>query len=96
MADRLDCDVAGLSPGRGPRSGQVGQALVEMLSYMAEKGLPEMRDDCEFRIAVGLPPGTDPAPCAQAGATWWLPEFDPTTVSLDQVRGVLRDGPATL
>jgi hypothetical protein len=55
-----------------------------------------MRDDCEFRIAVGLPPGTDPAPCAQAGATWWLPEFDPATVSLDQVRGVLRDGPATL
>jgi alkanesulfonate monooxygenase SsuD/methylene tetrahydromethanopterin reductase-like flavin-dependent oxidoreductase (luciferase family) len=47
-------------------------------------------------IAVGLPPGTDPAPYAEAGATWWLPEFDPATVSLDQVRGVLRDGPATL
>ncbi len=25
---------------------------------------------------------------------WTLPEFDPGTVSLDQVRGVLRDGPA--
>ena len=34
------------------------------------------------------------APVAEAGATWWLPEFDPATVSLDQVRGVLRDGPA--
>ena len=32
---------------------------------------------------------------AEAGVTWWLPEFDPATVSLDQVRGVLRDGPAT-
>ena len=47
-----------------------------------------------YDIAVGLPPGTDPAPYAEAGATWWLPEFDPATVSLDQVRGVLRDGPA--
>ena len=35
-------------------------------------------------------------PFAEAGATWWLSEFDPATVSLDQVRGVLRDGPATL
>ena len=49
-----------------------------------------------YDIAVGLPPGSDPAPYAAAGATWWLPEFDPATVSLDQVRGVLRDGPAAL
>jgi len=41
-----------------------------------------------------LPPGTDPAPYAEAGASWWLTEFDPGAVSLDQVRGVLRDGPA--
>lgn len=46
-----------------------------------------------FDIAIALPPGTDPAPYARAGATWWLTEFDPP-VSLDQVRGVLRDGPA--
>jgi alkanesulfonate monooxygenase SsuD/methylene tetrahydromethanopterin reductase-like flavin-dependent oxidoreductase (luciferase family) len=49
-----------------------------------------------YDIAVGLPPGTDPAPYAEAGATCWLPEFDPAAVSLDQVRGVLRDGPAAL
>ncbi|TCO59605.1 LLM class flavin-dependent oxidoreductase [Actinocrispum wychmicini] len=47
-----------------------------------------------FDIAAALPPGTDPAPYAKAGATWWLAEFEPDTVSLDQVRGVLRDGPA--
>ena len=46
-----------------------------------------------FDIAIALPPGTDPAPYARAGATWWLTEFDPE-VTLDQVRGVLRDGPA--
>jgi alkanesulfonate monooxygenase SsuD/methylene tetrahydromethanopterin reductase-like flavin-dependent oxidoreductase (luciferase family) len=39
-------------------------------------------------IAVALPPGTDLAPYADAGATWWLAEFQPEAVSLDQVRGV--------
>ena len=46
-----------------------------------------------YDIAVALPPGTDLAPYAKAGATWWLAEFEPA-VSLDQVRGVVRDGPA--
>ncbi|MFI9402742.1 LLM class flavin-dependent oxidoreductase [Nocardia sp. NPDC052316] len=46
-----------------------------------------------FDIAVPLPADADPAPYAEAGATWWLAEFEPDTVSLDQVRGVLRDGP---
>jgi alkanesulfonate monooxygenase SsuD/methylene tetrahydromethanopterin reductase-like flavin-dependent oxidoreductase (luciferase family) len=47
-----------------------------------------------YDVAVPLPPGTDPAPYVEAGATWWLAEFEPETVSVDQVRGVLRDGPA--
>jgi alkanesulfonate monooxygenase SsuD/methylene tetrahydromethanopterin reductase-like flavin-dependent oxidoreductase (luciferase family) len=46
-----------------------------------------------YDIAVPLPPGTDPEPYAKAGATWWLTEFEPEAVSLDQVRGVIRDGP---
>ncbi|MFM9442516.1 LLM class flavin-dependent oxidoreductase [Streptomyces acidiscabies] len=46
-----------------------------------------------YDIAVPLPPGTDLSPYTEAGATWWLAEFEPETVSLDQVRGVLRDGP---
>jgi alkanesulfonate monooxygenase SsuD/methylene tetrahydromethanopterin reductase-like flavin-dependent oxidoreductase (luciferase family) len=48
-----------------------------------------------YDIAVALPPGSDPARYAGAGATWWMPDFDPGTVRLDTVRGVLRDGPAT-
>ncbi len=47
-----------------------------------------------YDVAIGLPPGTDPVPYAEAGATWWLTDFDPRTLSLDRVRGVLRDGPA--
>ncbi|WP_046917312.1 LLM class flavin-dependent oxidoreductase [Streptomyces stelliscabiei] len=49
-----------------------------------------------FDIAVPLPPDTDPSPYAAAGATWWLAEFDPERVSLDQVRGVVRDGPVNI
>ena len=56
--------------------------------------LASLRQDATgpYDIAIALPPGTDPAPYATAGATWWLTEFEPA-VSLDQVRGVLRDGP---
>lgn len=46
----------------------------------------------DYDIAVALPVGVDPLPYVEAGATWWLPEFPPEDVSLDTVRGVLRDG----
>jgi alkanesulfonate monooxygenase SsuD/methylene tetrahydromethanopterin reductase-like flavin-dependent oxidoreductase (luciferase family) len=45
-----------------------------------------------YDFVVSVPPGTDPARYTEAGATWWLAEFPPG-VSLDTVRGVLRDGP---
>ena len=52
------------------------------------------RDDpAPFDIAVELPPGADVSPYAEAGATWWMTELAPG-VSLDTVRGVIRDGPA--
>ena len=56
----------------------------------------DLREDATtpYDVAAALPPGTDPAPYANAGATWWLTEFDPDAISLDLVRGVLRDGPA--
>lgn len=44
-------------------------------------------------VVVGLPPEVDARPFARVGATWWLTEFDPETLSLDRVRGVIRDGP---
>jgi hypothetical protein len=36
----------------------------------------------------------DPHPYAAVGATWWLVGFPEDAISVDQVRGVLRDGPA--
>jgi alkanesulfonate monooxygenase SsuD/methylene tetrahydromethanopterin reductase-like flavin-dependent oxidoreductase (luciferase family) len=49
-----------------------------------------------FDIAVELEPGSDPAPFAAAGATWGLVTFPWDPASVDQVRGVIRDGPATM
>jgi alkanesulfonate monooxygenase SsuD/methylene tetrahydromethanopterin reductase-like flavin-dependent oxidoreductase (luciferase family) len=48
-----------------------------------------------YDVVVDLPPGTDPAPYAAAGATWWLVGLPQVPVSVDQVRGVIHDGPAT-
>jgi hypothetical protein len=50
----------------------------------------------EGRPPYDIAVASHPAPYAKAGATWWLAEFPPETVSLDQVRGVLRDGPADI
>ena len=47
-----------------------------------------------FDLVVGLPDAADAAAFAAAGATWWLTDFDPATVTVDEVRGVLKDGPA--
>jgi hypothetical protein len=47
-----------------------------------------------YDVIAALPPGSDPTPHAAAGATWWLVEFPWDAVSVDQVRGVIRDSPA--
>ncbi|WP_328846219.1 LLM class flavin-dependent oxidoreductase [Streptomyces sp. NBC_00258] len=64
--------------------------LAEVVDTLTELRHGEM---ASYDIAVSLPLGVDPEPYARAGATWWLPEFDPG-VRLDTVRGVLREGTA--
>jgi alkanesulfonate monooxygenase SsuD/methylene tetrahydromethanopterin reductase-like flavin-dependent oxidoreductase (luciferase family) len=51
------------------------------------------RGDAPLDVAIGFPPGTDPAPYEAAGATWWLTEFGIEDLDVDRIRGVLRDGP---
>lgn len=46
-----------------------------------------------YDVVIGLRPGIDPAPYAAVGATWWAASFSPYDVTVDEVRGVLRDGP---
>lgn len=43
-----------------------------------------------YDVAIG---GRDPGPYAAVGATWWCASFSPYDVTVDEVRGVLRDGP---
>ena len=64
--------------------------LAEMVADLT--GLRE--DGTEpYDIVAALPPGRDPAPYAAAGATWWLVELPWEEVSVERVRGVIRDGP---
>jgi alkanesulfonate monooxygenase SsuD/methylene tetrahydromethanopterin reductase-like flavin-dependent oxidoreductase (luciferase family) len=64
----------------------------------AVAAIAELRRDrtSPFDVVAGVPAGADPVPYAEAGATWWLPELDPEAMTLDQVKGVLRDGPLAL
>ncbi len=47
-----------------------------------------------YDVAVGGPPGTDPTGFEKAGATWWMAGFSPYDLRAEEVRSVLRDGPA--
>ena len=59
--------------------------------------LRELRGDDPrpFELVVGGPPGTDPAPYAAAGATWWTVSF-PVGTTVAEVRSVLTAGPSAL
>ena len=65
---------------------QFAEAVVAVRDLRVDNSAP-------YDIAVDLPPGADVAPYAQAGATWWMTGIEPGA-SLDDVRGVMRDGPA--
>lgn len=69
--------------------------LAELVADLTARRTQAGRDAGEpYDIVAALPPDADPTPYAKAGATWRLVAFDEETVTVDQVRGVLRDGPA--
>lgn len=67
---------------------EFAEAVGKVQALRAEAGL-----DGPYDFAVEREAGTDLAPYAAAGATWWLAAFDPESVTVDEVRGVLREGP---
>jgi alkanesulfonate monooxygenase SsuD/methylene tetrahydromethanopterin reductase-like flavin-dependent oxidoreductase (luciferase family) len=70
---------------------QLGQVVDHLTALRTQAG----RNTAEcYDLVVALPPGKDPRPYVAAGATWWLVEFPWDPVSVDQIRGVIRDGPA--
>jgi alkanesulfonate monooxygenase SsuD/methylene tetrahydromethanopterin reductase-like flavin-dependent oxidoreductase (luciferase family) len=68
--------------------------LAEMVGQLTELRKEAGSDAAEpYDVVAALPPDTDPAPYAPAGATWWMVEFPWDGIRVDKVRGVIRDGP---
>ena len=70
---------------------QLAEIVARLRVLRAEAGRPAGEP---YDVVAALPPGTDPAPYSEAGATWWLVEIPWDAISVDEVRGVIRDGPA--
>jgi alkanesulfonate monooxygenase SsuD/methylene tetrahydromethanopterin reductase-like flavin-dependent oxidoreductase (luciferase family) len=70
---------------------QLAEIVADLAARRREAG-GDIRE--QYDVVVALPPGDDPAPYAAAGATWWLVEFPWDAPSVDQVRAVIREGPA--
>jgi alkanesulfonate monooxygenase SsuD/methylene tetrahydromethanopterin reductase-like flavin-dependent oxidoreductase (luciferase family) len=49
-----------------------------------------------YDVIVELEPDVDPAPYAAAGATWCLLAWPWESISVDLLRGAIRDGPAVI
>jgi alkanesulfonate monooxygenase SsuD/methylene tetrahydromethanopterin reductase-like flavin-dependent oxidoreductase (luciferase family) len=68
--------------------------LAEVVATLDRLRREEGEDAAEpFDVAVELEPGSDPGPFAVAGATWGLVAFPSDPLSVDQIRGVIREGP---
>jgi len=81
----------GFFPANLEHPDQLAEIVADVTALRKEAG----KDDAEpYDIVAPLPPGSDPTPYAAVGGTWWMVEFPWDAVSVDQVRGVIRDGPA--
>jgi alkanesulfonate monooxygenase SsuD/methylene tetrahydromethanopterin reductase-like flavin-dependent oxidoreductase (luciferase family) len=63
---------------------QMAEVVAEVTALREKAGESEPYD-----FVAALPPGTDPAPYAAAGATWWVVGFPPDAVSVAQVRDAI-------
>jgi hypothetical protein len=70
---------------------QLAEIVTDLTALRKEAGRAPTEP---YDVVITLPPGDDPAPYAAAGATWCLVEFPWDAPSVDQVRAVIRHGPA--
>ena len=80
----------GFMPVNLEHPGQLAQVVADLSALRQAAGTAAQPYD----VVAVLPPGSDPAPYAMAGATWWLVEFPAQGSTADLVRAVIRDGPA--
>jgi alkanesulfonate monooxygenase SsuD/methylene tetrahydromethanopterin reductase-like flavin-dependent oxidoreductase (luciferase family) len=67
-------------------AGQLAEVVADVQALREDRHSP-------YDVVVALLPGIEAAPYAEAGATWCLASFSPYELTVDTVRGVLRDGP---
>jgi alkanesulfonate monooxygenase SsuD/methylene tetrahydromethanopterin reductase-like flavin-dependent oxidoreductase (luciferase family) len=77
----------GFFPGNLQHPDQLAE-IVAAITTLREQAGTDVTEP--FDIVAAIEPGHDPTPYAAAGATWWLVEL-PDTVTVDLVRGVMRD-----
>jgi alkanesulfonate monooxygenase SsuD/methylene tetrahydromethanopterin reductase-like flavin-dependent oxidoreductase (luciferase family) len=70
---------------------QLAEIVARVGALRAEAG---SAPDEPYQVVAELEPGADPAPYREAGATWWLAAPDWEGISVDRVRGLIREGPA--
>lgn len=70
---------------------QLAEVVAAIRADRAEAGVPA---GAPFEVAVEATPGGRPEEFEEAGATWWLRGFDQFTVTAEEVRSVLADGPS--
>jgi probable F420-dependent oxidoreductase len=80
----------GFFPVNLERAEQLAEMISDLTTLRADAGRPA---DEPYDVVAALAPGGDPAPYAAAGATWWVVDFPADAVTVDQVRGVIREGP---
>jgi len=69
---------------------QLAEAAAKVAELRAAAGTST---DRPYDVVVALPVDTDPTPYAEAGATWWIPELEPTDLSVTEIRAMIRRGP---
>lgn len=67
---------------------QLAEAVEGVLEFRADPTTP-------YDVAVALPPDTDPAPYAAAGATWCLTDLDPHNLHLTDLTAIVTNGPSS-
>jgi alkanesulfonate monooxygenase SsuD/methylene tetrahydromethanopterin reductase-like flavin-dependent oxidoreductase (luciferase family) len=80
----------GYFPIRVSGADQLEEIVAQLRALREEAG----RAGDPYDVIAELEPGTDPAPYREAGATWSLVALDWEGISVDHVRGVIREGPA--
>jgi alkanesulfonate monooxygenase SsuD/methylene tetrahydromethanopterin reductase-like flavin-dependent oxidoreductase (luciferase family) len=78
----------GFFPANLEHPDQLAEVVAAITTLRGQLGIDMARP---YDIVTEIEPGRDPLPYVAAGATWWLVGFPPDTVTIDMVRGVIRE-----